>query len=108
MNSFLNDISQDFKDVFFDQEEFAVSATLLCQGIEAEAKIIFSLDSELLFNNEFSTKAPFIYIQKNELPCDKPKIICEYGEFSTLYKEDDGSGIVKIYVSKDEVKKVEV
>jgi len=49
-----------------------------------------------------------IYIKKSDLLCDKPKISCEYGTFSTLYKEDDGSGMVKVYVSKDEIKKVEI
>ena len=108
MNSFMQDLQQDIDDVFLNEEEFAVSATLLCDSISKSTKIIFNLDPELIFNNEFSTKALFVYIKKDDLICDKPKISCEYGEFSTLYKEDDGSGIVKVYISRDDVKKVDI
>ena len=108
MNRFKQDLLEDIDEVYLNEEEFAVPATLLCDYTSKKTKIIFNLDPELLFNNEFSTKAIFVYIKKDDLICDKPKIICEYGEFSTLYKEDDGSGIVKIYVSRDEVKRVEI
>jgi len=106
VNKFYEDLKADIDEVFF--EEFAIPATLLCDYATKDTKIIFNLDPELIFNNEFSTKAIFIYIKKDDLICDKPKIKCEFGEFSTLYKEDDGSGIVKVYVSRDEVKKVEI
>ena len=95
-------------DEVFNEEEFAIPASLLCDFASKDTKIIFNLDPELIFNNEFSTKALFIYIKKEDLICDKPKIKCEYGEFSTLYKEDDGSRILKVFVSRDEVKRVEI
>jgi len=107
-NKFIEDLKEDINEVFLNEEEFAITATLLCDFATKNIKIIFNLDPEMIFNNEFSTKALFIYIKKKDLICDKPKIKCEYGEFSTLYKEDDGSGIVKVYVSRDEVKKVEI
>ena len=108
MNDFLQDLQEDIDDVFLNEEEFAVAATLLCDQVQRKAKIIFATDPELVFNNEFATKAPYIYIKKSDLPCDKPKIVCEYGTFATLYKEDDGSGIVKVYVSRDEAKRVDL
>ena len=107
-NKFIEDLKEDIDKVFLNEEEFAIPATLLCEYASKKIKIIFNLDPEMIFNNEFSTKALFIYIKKEDLICDKPKIKCEYGEFSTLYKEDDGSGIVKVYVSRDEVKRVEI
>ena len=106
MDNFFDDLNKDIDEVFF--EEFAISATLLCDSVTKETKIIFNLDPEISFNNEFSTKALFIYIKKEDLICDRPKIKCKFGEFSTLYKEDDGSGIIKVYVSRDEVKRVEI
>lgn len=108
MNRFWQDLQEDIDEVFLNEEEFALEATLLCDQLQRKVKIIFAIDPELVFNNEFATKAPYIYIKKSDLLCDKPKISCKYGTFSTLYKEDDGSGIVKIYISKDEVKKVEL
>jgi hypothetical protein len=104
--NFFDDLKEDIDEVFFD--EFAIPATLFCPSFSKKVKIIFNLDNEMIFNNEFSTKAPLIYIKKEDLICDKPKIKCEYGEFSILYKEDDGSGILKVYVSKDDVKRVEI
>ncbi len=108
MSNFLNDIKKDIDEVFLNEEEFAILATLLCPSKSIKTKVIFNLDPEMIFNNDFSTKALFIYIKKDNLICDKPKISCEYGTFSTLYKEDDGSGIVKIYLSRDEIKKVKI
>jgi len=108
MNKFMQDLQTDIDEVFLNEEEFAIPATLLCDFASKDTKIIFNLDPETIFNNEFSTKALFIYIKKEDLICDKPKIKCEYGEFSTLYKEDDGSGILKVFVSRDEVKRVEI
>ena len=80
MANFFEDLKEDIDEVFLNEEEFAISATLLCEYASKETKIIFNLDPEIIFNNEFST----------------------------LYKEDDGSGIVKVYVSRDEVKRVEI
>ncbi len=108
MNRFWQDLQEDIDEVFLNEEEFALEATLLCDQVQRKVKIIFAIDPELVFNNEFATKAPYIYIKKSDLLCDKPKISCEYGTLSTLYKEDDGSGMVKIYVSKDEVKEITI
>jgi hypothetical protein len=108
VNKFIEDLQNDIDEVFLNEEEFATPATLFCESFSKDTKIIFNLDPEMMFNNEFSTKALFIYLKKEDLICNKPKIKCKYGEFSTLYKEDDGSGILKIYISRDEVKKIDI
>lgn len=89
---------QEDRDILFD--EFAQEVELICNGISKKIRAVFAHDPELTLNDEFATKAPYFLIHKSDLSCERPTFSTSFGSFSTLYKEDSGSGIVKVYVGK--------
>ena len=106
MNDFYVDYQKDLDEVFFD--EFAITATLECAETSKTTKVILNQDPDLVLNNDFATKALYFYIKKIDFICPYPKIKTDLGTFNILNKEDDGSAILKVFVSKDNTGKVEI
>ena len=104
MSNFKDLIEKDIEDIFLNTEEFATDATLLCGNLKKNVKVIFGLDPELSFNNELATKAVFVLVNKNDINCEKPKIIIKNTTYNTIYKEDNNDNFYKIYLSKNSSK----
>ncbi|WP_456390611.1 head-tail joining protein [Hydrogenimonas sp.] len=98
MNSFTQDIEEDIQDVFLDTEEFARNVVI----DNSEIPAIFSRDNEAVLEGNAIDGVDYLIAKRSDVAGENPAISIDGTPYTVIKIEDDHSGMVKIYISKDD------
>ena len=98
MNSFLLDIEEDIAEVFLDTDDFAQNVVI--DG--STVPVLFFRDNEAVLDGSVMDGVDCLIARRSDVHGDNPVISVDGINYTVVKIEDDHSGMVKIYLSKED------
>lgn len=97
MNRFRKDIEEDIAEVFLDTDDFAQNVVI--DG--ATVPGLFFRDTEAVLEGSAVDGVDCLIARRSDVPDGRPAISVDGVPYAVVKIEDDHSGMVKIYLSKE-------